>query len=475
MAKKQRPGRTRKKKAAKRGAGSAAAQGTPTSTPSRKVARHQSRHESKEPLPVASCPNATCSTCAENGVRRSEELFRAAFEQTTHLIVLADAKTGQLLECNDPTCQAICHTDREFGELTFADLLGDGSSEQVTEHIEELLKQGSGVFETPYRSKGGEIRAVQASCRVLSVGGVDMISAVFSDITESKQAEEDLQTSRQELEAAVQQRTAVLIEINRQMKREIDRRTEADEQLHLLHAQLAHMGRVGTMGEMAAGLAHELNQPLCALATYAKACLRLVDSRADPVELREPLREVANEAMRAGEIIRRLRNFVRRAEPRRLPTDVNRLIPEVAQLLEHDAHRSEISMHFDLADGLPPVMIDAVQIQQVILNLIRNSIQVLAENDLQEREIKISTMATDDSAVLVTVQDTGPPVSTEIADRIFEPFFSTRSEGLGMGLPLSRSIVEDHGGYMWFAHCPERGSVFQFTLPVGEGDGGHDV
>ena len=631
--------------------------------------------------------------------------------------MLADAKTGRLLECNDPACQAICCTRQEFGEHKLADLLGDESCEQVARHIEEVLKQGSGVFETQYRSKGGEIRAVQASYRVLSVSGGDVIYAVFSDITESKQAqdrlqllssaveqvaegitlarldgtlvyvnrafaamhgyspeevvgkhlsifhtpeqmpsveaisrqtreagcfdgevwharrdgsvfptlmsisylrdeegnvvggigtvrditewkqaeerlrllssgvaqvsegialadldgtlvfvnrafaamhgyspeellgkhfsifhspeqmpcmeaidrqlsetgdfsgeiwharrdgsvfpgrmcvslfrdeagniagrigtlrditeqkraEEALQTAHNELEAQVQQRTTALVEVNQQLKREIDRRKLADEQLHLLHTQLAHMGRVGTMGEMASGLAHELNQPLCAVTAYAQACSRLLNSKADPAELQEPLREVANEAKRAGEIIRRLRNFVRRAGPRRSSADVNQLIPEVAQLLTHEVRSHEISMHFDLADDLPLVLIDAIQIQQVILNLMRNSIQVLADEDLQDREIKISTTATDDGTVLVTIQDSGPRISPEIADQIFEPFFSTRSDGLGMGLALSRSIIEEHGGCMWFARCPERGSVFQFTLPVHDGERGHDA
>jgi len=245
---------------------------------------------------------------------------------------------------------------------------------------------------------------------------------------------------------------------------------KADEQVHLLHTQLAHMGRVGTMGEMASGLAHELNQPLCAVTAYAQACLRLIDSKADVAELEEPLREVAAEAKRAGEIIRRLRSFVRRAEPCRAPTDVNRLIPEVAQFLEHDVRRHEISLHLDLADDLPPVMVDAIQIQQVILNLMRNSIQVLAEEDLQNREIKVKTTATDDATVMVTIQDSGPTISPEIADQMFEPFFSTKSDGLGMGLSLSRSIVEKHGGCIWFSRCPERGSMFQFTLPVQDGD-----
>jgi len=293
---------------------------------------------------------------------------------------------------------------------------------------------------------------------------------ILREITGRKQAEEALQTAHTLLETRLQQSTTALIEVNQRLKRETDRRKQADEQVHLLHTQLAHMGRVGTMGEMASGLAHELNQPLCAVTAYAQACLRLIDSKADVAELEEPLREVAAEAKRAGEIIRRLRSFVRRAEPCRAPTDVNRLIPEVAQFLEHDVRRHEISLHLDLADDLPPVMVDAIQIQQVILNLMRNSIQVLAEEDLQNREIKVKTTATDDATVMVTIQDSGPTISPEIADQMFEPFFSTKSDGLGMGLSLSRSIVEKHGGCIWFSRCPERGSMFQFTLPVQDGD-----
>lgn len=596
MAKKQRRSRTRKKKASKRdvgGSGSAAAEhtrATAPSGPSRRNARRQARHGAREQLPAASSVDVGSGECAEDSVRHSEELFRASFEQATNPIVLADAKTGRVLEFNEPAREAIGCTRQELGRLKLTDLLGDEVSERMAKDIEEVLKHGSGVFDVQCRSAGGELRDIQTSYGLLSVSGGECIQLAFVDITTAKQArerlhllssgveqvtegialarvdgmlvyvnsafaamhgyspeevvgkhlsvfhtreqmpsveaanrelletgsfsgeiwharrdgslfpgrmcnavfrdesgvivgmiatlrditaqkqaEEALQTAHTLLKTQVQQSTTALVEANQQLKREIERRKQADEQLHLLHTQLAHMGRVSTMGEMASGLAHELNQPLCAVTTYAQACLRLLNSEAGLAELEEPLREVAAEAKRAGEMIRRLRGFVRRAEPCRVLTDVNRLIPEVAQFVEHEIREHEISMHFDLAHKLPPVMVDAIQIQQVILNLVRNSIQVLAEDNVKDREIRIRTAASTDGTVLVTVRDSGPTISHEIADQIFEPFFSTKSDGLGMGLPLSRSIIEEHGGCIWFARCPDRGSMFQFTLPVQDG------
>lgn len=225
--------------------------------------------------------------------------------------------------------------------------------------------------------------------------------------------------------------------------------------------QLAHLLRVTTMSEMAATLAHEVHQPLQVIINFAKGCVgRLQRGTAEPLELREPLEHIAHEAMRAGEIVRHMREFIRTRQPQREWVKLSELIVEAVRLAEPEAVRHGVSIAFDLDRELPMRRVDPIQIQQVVLNLVRNSIDALAEAPPAPRTITVTTR-TGSEGVHIGVRDSGPGFSPEVAERMF----TTKPYGLGMGLAISRAIVEAHGGSIR-AHCEAgRGSTVEMTLP----------
>lgn len=249
------------------------------------------------------------------------------------------------------------------------------------------------------------------------------------------------------------------------MSMDVTERNRADQKLRQLHDQLSYVARVSTMGEMASEIAHELNQPLTAVIAYADACLDLLQGGLNDVpRLEEILRAASGQAERAGKIIHRLRTLVRRSETTSSGTDVNEAVREVAMLLEGEVRSRQIQLQLDLEESLPGARADFVQVQQVLLNLTRNSIDAVGTVAVDRRRIGIST-STRHSFVEVAVSDNGCGISPAAAAHIFEPFFSTRPKGLGMGLVISRSIVEFHGGRLDFSYNPDGGVTFRFSLP----------
>ncbi|HYC21364.1 MAG TPA: PAS domain S-box protein [Candidatus Bathyarchaeia archaeon] len=249
--------------------------------------------------------------------------------------------------------------------------------------------------------------------------------------------------------------------------RDITELKQAEQQAREHRTQLAHVLRLGTMGEMASGLAHEINQPLGAIANYARGCVRrLRAGSGDQTELLRAVDEIAREALRAGEIIRRLRELVRKESPRQEPVDVNRLVREAVDIIEPEARRAGISLRLAAAPDLPRVACDGIQIEQVILNLLLNGVDALEAAGNGERTLEIETVASLAGAVEVAVSDNGVGLPAPPVD-VFAPFFSTKTGGLGMGLSISRSIIEAHGGRLWATANYERGSTFRFTLPPG--------
>ena len=232
-----------------------------------------------------------------------------------------------------------------------------------------------------------------------------------------------------------------------------------------LRRDLTHVGRVTTMGEMAAALAHELNQPLTAILSNAHAGERYL-TRAEPPldEIREILQDVVGDARRAGEVIQRLRSLLRKEETRFLPLDVNQVTREVAALLRTDAVLRDLVIDVDLAPDLPSVRGDRVQIQQVLLNLLLNGMEAVGSHG-EGRRVVIRTLQAD-GAVCVSVRDQGPGIPGDMLSRIFETFYTTKPDGMGMGLAISRSIVEAHGGRIWAENNPDRGATFSFALPA---------
>jgi signal transduction histidine kinase len=240
-------------------------------------------------------------------------------------------------------------------------------------------------------------------------------------------------------------------------------RNKAIEQSVALREQLAHTARVGTLGEMAAGLAHELNQPLTAMHFEASAALELPpDAAADG--MREALATIADQSLRAGEIVRRMRTFARRSESRRELTDLRPVIREVLALLAHEMRLNGVTTDVSLAD-VPPVLVDRIEIQQVLVNLTRNAIEAMLHTPIRERFLTIDMRETD-GRVRVAVGDSGHGIDPEIAPRLFHPFQSTKPAGLGLGLSICQSLIEAHGGRMGTAAKPGPGAVFFFELPV---------
>ncbi|HEX9648564.1 MAG TPA: ATP-binding protein [Alphaproteobacteria bacterium] len=245
-------------------------------------------------------------------------------------------------------------------------------------------------------------------------------------------------------------------------------RRRMEQRVREQEAELAHFLRLGTLGEMATGLAHELNQPLAAIKNFAQGCVRRMRAgNADPAELLKAIEQVNAQATRAGEIIRRMRSFVRKREPVRAPMDVNQAIREVAELIARDVKRLGVSLELALDEHLPPALADMIQVEQVILNLARNGLDVIAlEPASARRRLTIRSGPGEQGSVMVSVSDTGRGIAPDQVENLFEPFYTTKKEGLGMGLSISRSIIEAHHGRLWAEPNPDGGSVFRFTLPA---------
>jgi C4-dicarboxylate-specific signal transduction histidine kinase len=272
----------------------------------------------------------------------------------------------------------------------------------------------------------------------------------------------------------VRERTADLEAANQRLQSEMAERRRAEEEARRHQEELAHVTRVSTMGEMATGLAHELNQPLGAIASFAEGSLRLMESdRATPEVLRTALMEVSEQARRAGLIIHRLRSFVATGEPKRERQQLKLLAEELADLLASDFRHDQIDFHLDVPESLPAVLVDGIQAQQVLLNLIRNAIEALRQVNSGHRRIDVTAMRGDSDMVTVSVSDTGPGCPPESMARMFEAFFTTKKSGIGMGLSISRSIVQAHGGRIWAVNRPSGGLTVQFTIPTANGE--HDV
>jgi two-component system, LuxR family, sensor kinase FixL len=250
----------------------------------------------------------------------------------------------------------------------------------------------------------------------------------------------------------------------------VDRTAQAraEQEVVLLRENLAHMARVNTMGEMATGIAHELNQPLTAIGTYAQAARRIIGSgAAEPEEIMQTLDKISAQSERAGEVIRRLRAMLVRNERKRESTEAAQLIRDIARLAEIDLRDRNVSLRLMIGDGLPPISVDKIQIQQVIINLLRNAMEAMQETS-SGHEITLSTRLADDRMLEIGVSDLGPGIEEAVAGQIFDTFYTTKAEGLGMGLAICRSILQSHGGDLTFCNNRYGGATFTIHLPVDE-------
>jgi C4-dicarboxylate-specific signal transduction histidine kinase len=248
--------------------------------------------------------------------------------------------------------------------------------------------------------------------------------------------------------------------------RDVTARRQAEEDLHRVQAELAQATRVRALGELAAGIAHEVSQPLSAIITNARACLRQLDARSTDTEMvREALEDVVADGKRASDVITRIRGLVKHAPLQRAETGINEVIEDVTKLCGRLLRERRVTLRLDLAPDLPPIVGDRIQLQQVLLNLVLNATDAMQGTNGSARVLGIQSTRVNGN-VVVRVRDTGSGLAKADMERIFTPFFTTKPEGMGVGLSISRSIVEAHGGVLKLAQNSSDGATFEFELPA---------
>ncbi len=371
----------------------------------------------------------------EHALRASEEQTRLVLDSTAEAIYGVDLQ-GCCTFCNR-ACVATLGYDRveELLGQNMHNLMHhtrpDGAAYPMHEcRIYEAFRLGEGVHvddEFLWKADGSSFPAEYRSFPVRRDGELVGSVVTFLDITERERVAEALRTQQ---------------------------------------AELTHAARLSTLGEMAAGLAHELNQPLTAIAGFAEgALLRLDRGKLRETEIAPVFSRIAKDAQRAGEVIRRLRDFVQRRESRRRQLDVNRLVHEVYQFVESETKQQDITILFELNNVLPVVEADPIQVQQVLLNLIRNACDAIVQSDSDKRRIVISSREKHRDRVEIVVEDSGPGISDSRAEQVFEPFYTSKADGVGIGLGICQNIIEAHGGKMWLGHSSMGGASVYFDLP----------
>ena len=323
--------------------------------------------------------------------------------------------------------------------------------------------------------------------RGLELGAVDYVTKPFvraeltarvrtqlalrASVKELAEMNEALDRARASLEVDVARRTEELQAANQRLELEIELSRAAELRVRKAQDELAHMNRVSAMSELAASVAHELNQPLAAILSNAQAAQRLL-ARTPPdlAEVRDALAAIVDDDRRAGKVIQQIRAMLRKSEPQVSAQDLNELVREVARLLASAALLHGATLRIELAPGLRPACGDGIQLQQVLLNLIVNALDAVSRRPPDARLVVVQTRVADRGRLELAVTDSGEGVAAADFERIFEPFFTTKAHGLGMGLALCRTIVESHGGKLWVEQRPGEGATFRCSLPSWDGD-----
>ena len=301
---------------------------------------------------------------------------------------------------------------------------------------------------------------------------------------EQKRAKESLRHARDELDTKVHERTAELKRANEQLQSEIAERETAEEGLIRAQSEIARIARITTMGELAASIAHELNQPLGSIVTSGDACLRWLTAKPLPNldEVRQAVEAIIRDGTRASSVLVRIRGLLRRGERLRERSDINDIITEVIAFSHGELRRNGASLRTEMPENLSPIVVDRVLLQQVILNLTMNAVDAMRGVSDRARVLRIRTEEQPSGNIVVLVQDSGVGLDPKHSSRMFEAFYTTKdssawvyhylssfTDGIGMGLTISRSIIEAHGGRLWAAANEGSGSTFCFTLPIDKG------
>ncbi|MDI6449564.1 PAS domain S-box protein [Anaerobaca lacustris] len=369
---------------------------------------------------------------AEEALLASERNYREIFNAANEAIFVHDPMTATIVDVNRTGLDMFGYSVEELRRMNVGDLRAERSADSagtIRQWFAGAMEEGPRVFEWLCKRKDGRCFWVEANLKQARIGGQDRVLAVARDVTERIQA----------IRAAENHRL-----------------------------ELARAWHANALGEMASGLAHELNQPLCAIVNYAGGCRRL--ARREPVDLEtlcNSIEQIAGQAERAGGIIRRIRGLVAKREPHRDSLDIHDVLDETMRMMDAEMARMGITVVRDLAEDLPKVRGDAVGIQQVTLNLVRNALDAMDGGESPVQSLTLSTRAVGrGDGIEIAVADTGRGFSTQLTERVFDSFFTTKNEGLGIGLSLSRRIVEAHGGRLWAEANENAGAVFRFTLPA---------
>jgi two-component system sensor kinase FixL len=366
---------------------------------------------------------------AEKLLIESETRYRLLFESAKYGIFIVDAVTGLVVDAN-PFLNDLLGYPRE--QVLGKHLWEINALKDIAATKESLLKLQEKKHlryeDLPLETADGRKIDVELVGNLYVVNGRKLIQCNISDISERRRAEAEILRQRDEL---------------------------------------SHITRVVTMGELAASIAHEINQPLAAILNNAQAALRFLDAQApDLDEVRDALKDIIGDDRRAGNVIKELRTLTKKEEPHREPLDMARTIEDVLGILKSDSIIRNITIKKELSADMPHVLGSRVQLQQVIMNLINNGCEAMMETGPEERALTVRAFTKDSKNIVVEISDCGHGVKDGMPEKIFQPFFTTKPKGMGIGLTISRSIVKAHGGTLSARNNPDKGATFSFTLPA---------
>jgi PAS domain S-box-containing protein len=374
---------------------------------------------------------------AEQELRASEARFRTFVDHATDALMLHH-EDGTIVDVNRQACESLGYSRDELIGRSPLDIDPD-ADEALMKWIKGRLDNGEIVsFESRHRRRDGTVFPVEIRVREFGQGGQRFALSLVRDITDRKRAEAEA--------------------------RESERRYQE------MQMELAHANRVATMGQLSASIVHEVSQPITAVLANAHTALHWLGTQPpDLEEVRQVLGRILRNSDRAGDVIGRIRALINKAPPRKDGLEINEAILEVIALTRRETVKNGVSVETQLAEGLPPVQGDRVQLQQVILNLTMNAVEAMSGVNEGLRDLLISTGKAESGGVLVAVRDSGPGLTPATLEHLFEAFYTTKPSGLGMGLSICRSIIEAHGGRLWAEANEPQGAIFQFTVPADPG------